>query len=240
MKSKEEQMQEEQQTKPIIKMGNPILHSKAQEIAVEEFGSKEIQDLVEDLKMAMTPTHASGIAAPQIGVNKRLIIFGYDKLKNYPEEPPVPFTVLINPKYTIIDSDDKVEVWEHCLSIPKMRGKTIRYNRIKYSGYQQDGAFIEREAAGIHSILVQHEIDHLDGILFNQKILDNSCFGFIEEFERANILLGMKPFRNIPATQIASGALLDHVNSKDEKLNRQIEILRAIDSDDDYLRSTSY
>jgi hypothetical protein len=115
-----------------------------------------------------------------------------------------------------------------------MRGKTIRYNRIKYSGYQQDGTFIEREATGVHSILVQHEIDHLDGILFNQKILDNSYFGFIEEFERANIPLGMRSLRNIPVAPVASGALSE-INSKDEKLNRQIEILRATDSDDNYL-----
>lgn len=176
----------------IITMGNPILHDVAKEIPPNEFNSSEIQKLVDSLRIVMAPTHASGIAVPQIGVSKRLVIFGYDKLKNYPDEPAVPFTILINPKYTPIDTEDKIEVWEHCLSIPGMRGKTIRYNKIVYSGYQQDGSLLTREASGIHSILVQHEIDHLDGILFHTKVQESKCFGFIQEFELCGIPLGIK------------------------------------------------
>lgn len=180
----------------IITMGNPILHGNAEEIPKSEFDSLWVQKLVEYLRAAMAPTHASGIAAPQVGVNKRLIIFGYEMLKNYPYEQPVPFTVLINPEYHGIDAEDEIEVWEHCLSIPNMRGKTTRFNKIKYSGYQQDGTFIEREACGIHSILVQHEIDHLNGILFNTKVREAKNFGFIDEFERANVPLAIRYIKN--------------------------------------------
>ena len=185
----------------IITMGNPVLHDVAKEIPPHEFNSAETQKLVDDLKRAMAPTHASGIAAPQIGVNKRLIIFGYGKLKNYPSEPPVPFTVLINPKYSAPDPEDKVEVWEHCLSVPGMRGKTVRYNRIVYSGYQQDGSLVTREATGIHSVLVQHEIDHLDGVLFNTKVKESKYFGFIREFECCGVPLSMKRLEPKPVQQ---------------------------------------
>ncbi len=126
--------------------------------------------MVDNLISALAATPGIGIAAPQIGVSKRVIIFGYESLKNYPKEPPVPFTALLNPEYSVIDTEDKIEVWEHCLSIPTMRGKTVRYNNIRYSGYQQDGTLITRNATGIHAVLIQHEIDHLEGRLFFERL----------------------------------------------------------------------
>jgi peptide deformylase len=176
---------------PILTMGNPLLYKRAETVPMDQLGSIDTMRVIQDMEDTVKTTLGSGIAAPQIGVSKRIIVFGYDKVKNYPQVEPVPHTILINPEFVAIEPEDKLLIWEHCLSIPKMRGKTLRFNKIRYWGYTPDGDKIERLATGVHAILVQHEIDHLNGVLFNQRVVESNYFGFIKEFEAANIPLEM-------------------------------------------------
>ena len=128
----------------------------------------------------MKANDGAGLAAPQIGVFKRLVIFGFDTNDRYPEADSVPFTVLINPIITPL-SDEKENGWEGCLSVPGLRGVVPRYTHIKYEGYDTEGKKIEREVEDFHARVVQHECDHLDGILYPMKIEDYRYFGFHEE-----------------------------------------------------------
>ena len=121
-----------------------------------------------------------GIAAPQIGCNQRVIIFGFEKNQRYPTEKPVPFTVLINPTISVL-TNDMVDGLEGCLSVPGLRGLVPRYHQIEYSGYDLDGRLITRVAEGFHARIVQHECDHLDGVLFPERIKDLRFFGFEDE-----------------------------------------------------------
>jgi peptide deformylase len=121
-----------------------------------------------------------GIAAPQIGSNQRVIMFGFEENPRYPDAGPIPFTILINPVITFLSSE-MVDGWEGCLSVPGLRGLVPRYNHIKYSGYDEKGQLITRVVDGFHARVVQHETDHLDGILYPQRIKDLRFFGFEEE-----------------------------------------------------------
>jgi peptide deformylase len=123
-----------------------------------------------------------GIAAPQIGVNKRMVIFGFESSARYPNEKPVPFTVLINPVIEYL-SDETADGWEGCLSVPGLRGLVPRFRHIRYSGFDLEGNAFTREADGFHARIVQHECDHLDGILFPQRIKDMRFFGFEDELK---------------------------------------------------------
>ena len=159
-------------------MGHPALRERAQ--PVERFGAPELLGLVADMKDTMAARNGAGLAAPQIGVGQRVVIFGVSGNLRYPDTEEVPFTVLVNPKILLLTREVE-EGWEGCLSVPGMRGVVPRYTKLRYSGFDEHGNPVEREAEGFHARVVQHECDHLDGILYPQRMTDLSRFGFIEE-----------------------------------------------------------
>jgi len=163
--------------RPILKMGDPRLLRIAQ--PVQRFDTPELHALVEDLLDTMRAADGAGLAAPQIGVDLAVVIFGFDKLERYPDAPAVPQTVLINPTITPL-SDEEEEGWEGCLSVPGLRGVVPRFARIRYTGFDQWGAPIEREAEGFHARVVQHECDHLVGKLYPMRVRDFSRFGYTD------------------------------------------------------------
>ena len=159
----------------ILKMGDPRLLRVAE--PVREFGTPEMETLIADMFDTMHAANGAGLAAPQIGVDLQLVIFGFQSNERYPEAPPVPPTVLINPTITPL-SDQMVEGYEGCLSVPGLRGVVDRFERLRYSGFDADGQVIEREAEGFHARVVQHECDHLIGVLYPSRIKDFGRFGF--------------------------------------------------------------
>jgi len=159
----------------VIKMGDPLLLQTAK--IVENFNSPELEQLVADMKDTMAELNGAGLAAPQIAVSQRVMIFGVAENPRYPDVEAVPETVLINPEVTLLDQEQE-SGWEGCLSVPGMRGLVPRYKSIRYRGYDQKGELIEREAHGFHARVVQHELDHLDGVLYPQRIKDMRNFGF--------------------------------------------------------------
>jgi peptide deformylase len=159
----------------ILKMGDPRLLRVAR--PVERFGTPELRELVADMFETMHAVNGAGLAAPQIGVDLALVIFGMRKNERYPEAPPVPETVLLNPRIEAIGQTEE-EDWEGCLSVPGMRGVVPRFARIRYTGFDLEGQPIEREAEGFHARVVQHECDHLLGKLYPMRIRDFSRFGF--------------------------------------------------------------
>jgi len=161
----------------ILKMGNPDLLKVSEPV---DFKKDDLTTLIEDMKETMKANDGAGLAAPQIGVFKRLVIFGFDTNVRYPEADSVPFTVLINPIITPL-SDEQENGWEGCLSVPGLRGVVPRFTHIKYEGYDAEGKKLEREVEDFHARVVQHECDHLDGILYPMKIEDYRYFGFHEE-----------------------------------------------------------
>jgi len=161
----------------ILKMGNPHLLKVSEPV---DFEKDDLTSLIEDMKETMKANDGAGLAAPQIGVFKRLVIFGFDTNDRYPEADSVPFTVLINPIITPL-SDEQENGWEGCLSVPGLRGVVPRFTHIKYEGYDAEGNKLEREVEDFHARVVQHECDHLDGILYPMKIEDYRYFGFHEE-----------------------------------------------------------
>ena len=162
----------------VLRMGHPVLRERAK--PVENLGSPELKALVEDMKETMAAMNGAGLAAPQIGVGQRVVIFGVTQNPRYPDAEEVPFTVLVNPKLVMLTRDVE-EDWEGCLSVPGMRGVVPRYTKLRYSGFDEDGNPIERVADGFHARVVQHEVDHLDGILYPQRMTDMTKFGFTEE-----------------------------------------------------------
>ncbi|MFJ3044934.1 peptide deformylase [Herbaspirillum chlorophenolicum] len=159
----------------ILKMGDPRLLRQAQ--PVTEFGTPELAQLVDDMFETMRAVSGAGLAAPQIGVDLQLVIFGFGSNQRYPDAPPVPETVLINPVLTPL-SDEIEDGWEGCLSVPGMRGVVPRWSSLRYRGYDLDGKVIDRTVDGFHARVVQHECDHLQGILYPMRIRDFSQFGF--------------------------------------------------------------
>ena len=159
----------------ILKMGDPRLLRVAS--PVKAFGTPELLSLVEDMFETMLAANGAGLAAPQIGVDLALVIFGFGKNQRYPEAPPVPETVLINPTISPL-SDAEEEGWEGCLSVPGLRAVVPRFARIRYTGFDAQGRAIEREADGFHARVVQHECDHLMGKLYPMRVRDFSRFGY--------------------------------------------------------------
>ena len=166
------------QIPPILRMGNRKLYQRSQE--VEDFAAEELAGIVEVLNKAMIEYGGVGIAAPQIGIFKRIIIFGFDESLRYPDKEPVPHTVLINPQYTPLD-DAKEYDWEGCLSIPGIRAKVPRYKNIMYNGFDINGKAVQAEAHDFAARIIQHECDHLDGILFISLVEDLHDLGFEDE-----------------------------------------------------------
>ncbi|MES2353440.1 MAG: peptide deformylase [Pseudomonadota bacterium] len=159
----------------VLKMGEPLLLQIAQ--PVTQFDTPELNTLLEDMHDTMIALNGAGLAAPQIGVSKQVVIFGFKQNPRYPEAQEVPYTVLINPKITPIGNEEE-DGWEGCLSVPGLRGIVPRYSRIRYTGFDETGQVIDREVSGFHARVVQHECDHLLGVLYPMRIRDFSKFGF--------------------------------------------------------------
>jgi len=159
----------------ILKMGDPRLLLVAQ--PVREFDTPAMRTLIADMFETMHAANGAGLAAPQIGVDLALVIFGFGQNQRYPDAPPVPETVLINPQITPL-GDEIEDAWEGCLSVPGLRGKVPRFARIRYSGQDPAGSPIAREAEGFHARVVQHECDHLVGMLYPMRVRDFTQFGY--------------------------------------------------------------
>ena len=159
----------------ILKMGDPRLLRVAPPVI--EFDTPALHALIADLFDTMEAARGAGLAAPQIGVDLQLVIFGFSTNDRYPDRPAVPSTVLLNPVITPL-SDEQVDGWEGCLSVPGLRGKVPRYARIRYSGVDPQGRPLEREVDGFHAVVVQHECDHLIGRLYPTRMTDLTQLGF--------------------------------------------------------------
>ena len=162
----------------ILKMGDAKLYRVSEPI--EDFNTPELDELIRDMFDTMAANDGAGLAAPQIGVFKRLVIFSVDANPRYPDAETVPRTILINPEIKVL-GQDKESGWEGCLSIPGMRGVVSRPTHIRYSGYDEKGRRFMREVKGFHARVVQHEVDHLDGILYPMRIEDIRQFGYEDE-----------------------------------------------------------
>jgi len=171
----------------ILRMGDPRLLVRAEPVAALD--TPALHALVADLMDTMTAASGAGLAAPQIGVGLRVVVFGYQHNPRYPEAPPVPETVLVNPVIERL-GEETDEGWEGCLSVPGLRGLVQRHSRIRYTGFEPSGAPVERIAEGFHARVVQHECDHLDGILYPQRMGDLRRFGFLDELYAAGVLPG--------------------------------------------------
>jgi peptide deformylase len=161
----------------VLRMGDPRLLEKSG--PVEEFGTPQLLELITDMRDTMAHLNGAGLAAPQIAAPLRVVIFGVKHNPRYPDAEEVPDTVLINPVLTQIDGEVE-EAWEGCLSVPGMRGVVPRLKRLRYRGFDEMGVAIDRTVEGFHARVVQHECDHLDGILYPMRIRDLSQFGFVD------------------------------------------------------------
>ncbi|WP_211464529.1 peptide deformylase [Collimonas silvisoli] len=161
----------------ILKMGDPRLLRQAEPVTA--FGTPELEALIIDMFDTMYAANGAGLAAPQIGVNLQVVIFGFKNNIRYPDAPMVPETVLVNPVLRPL-SEEIEDGWEGCLSVPGMRGVVPRWSRLHYEGFDQVGAAISRDVDDFHARVVQHEADHLNGILYPMRIKDFSRFGFTE------------------------------------------------------------
>ena len=163
--------------RPVLRMGEPLLWEKA--TPVDKFDTPELHALIQDMEDTMAHMNGAGIAAPQIGVSQRVVIFGVGANPRYPDAEQVPYTVLVNPVLKPV-GDHMEDGWEGCLSVPGMRGVVPRHARLHYTGFDQYGNAIDRLVSGFHARVVQHECDHLDGILYPMRIDDLSRFGFTD------------------------------------------------------------
>ena len=161
----------------VLRMGDPRLLERSRE--VREVATPALEALLADMRDTMRAENGAGLAAPQIGVPLRVIIFGVERNPRYPDAEPVPYTELVNPVLTPL-GDEMEEGWEGCLSVPGLRGVVPRYARLAYSGIDPQGRRIEREVEGFHARVVQHECDHLDGILYPMRVQDFSRFGYTD------------------------------------------------------------
>lgn len=164
--------------RPILRMGDPRLLQVS--APVLEFGTRELLALIADMEDTMRAASGAGLAAPQIGVPARVVIFGSERNPRYPQAEVVPYTVLVNPvlrpRWGRLEED-----WEGCLSVPGMRGLVPRHRRLRYRGFDPQGRPIDRDVSGFHARVVQHEVDHLDGVLYPTRIRDLRKFGFTAE-----------------------------------------------------------
>lgn len=165
--------------RPIVKMGTPSLFEKSAPWPADKFDSPELHTLLADMKDSMIAAKGAGLAAPQIGENVRVVIFEVGNNPRYPGREPIPFTVLINPELMPM-TDEQVNDWEGCLSVPGMRGLVPRYPALRYTGFDEKGNRIDRTVDGFHARVVQHEVDHLDGVLYPMRIKDMTQFGYTE------------------------------------------------------------
>lgn len=169
--------------RPVLRMGDPRLLRVAKPVI--DFSSSELVELLQDLRDTMAHLDGAGLAAPQIGVDLRVVIFGSEDFNpRYPDASPVPGTVLINPHLEPV-SDELEEGWEGCLSVPGLRGIVPRWRKLRYSGFDVHGRHFERTVEGFHARVVQHECDHLDGVLYPMRMRNLANFGFTDELDHA-------------------------------------------------------
>jgi peptide deformylase len=161
--------------RPVLKMGHPLLRQVAEPVA--RFGTPELRNLVQDMDDTMRALNGAGLAAPQIGVSLRVVIFEVRQNPRYPDAGVVPYTVLVNPRLEPL-GDDMEDGWEGCLSVPGLRGLVPRHRQLRYTGFDADGQPLDRRADGFHARVVQHEVDHLDGILYPLRMHNLDSFGF--------------------------------------------------------------
>jgi peptide deformylase len=161
----------------VLRMGDPRLLERSREVTRADAG--DLAALLADMRDTMRAQNGAGLAAPQIGVGLRVVIFGVEHNPRYPDVEPVPYTEIINPTLMPL-SDEMEDGWEGCLSVPGLRGVVPRYARLRYRGVDPDGQVIEREVEGFHARVVQHECDHLDGILYPMRVRDFTRFGYTE------------------------------------------------------------
>lgn len=166
--------------KTVLRMGDPRLLQRSSEVA--QLPSAALDQLVQDLLDTMAAYNGAGLAAPQIGVLQRVVVFGVQANPRYPDAEPVPQTILVNPHIEPLD-DSQESGWEGCLSVPGMRGLVPRYRAIRYTGLTPQGEPIQREASGFHARVLQHECDHLDGFIYPMRMPDMAAFGFEAELE---------------------------------------------------------
>ena len=161
----------------VLRMGEPLLLEKAQPITA--FNTPELHALIQDMQDTMSAMDGAGIAAPQIGVSLQVVIFGVGSNPRYPDAEHVPYTVLVNPTLNFVGEEIE-DGWEGCLSVPGLRGIVPRYTRLHYTGFDQFGNAIDRLVSGFHARVVQHECDHLAGILYPMRITDLTKFGYTD------------------------------------------------------------
>ena len=164
--------------KPVLRMGDPRLLEPSKPI--KKFRTAELRNLITDMRDTMASLKGAGLAAPQIGVNLQVVIFGIESNPRYPDAESVPFTILVNPKLTPVDKEIE-EGWEGCLSVPGMRGLVPRFLNLRYQGFDENGKKIDRTVDDFHARVVQHECDHLAGILYPMHIRDMRNFGYTAE-----------------------------------------------------------
>ena len=167
----------------ILRMGDPLLRRQARE--VEDPTSADIKLLIQDMLDTMRHYDGAGLAAPQIGIDLQLVIFGFEHNPRYPDQPAIPQTILINPMITPT-SQEKFEDWEGCLSLPGIRGQVPRFHQIHYYGLDENGSKVENEVSGFHARVIQHECDHLEGRLFPDRMTSLETLGFEEELFQQN------------------------------------------------------
>lgn len=170
--------------RPILRIGDPRLREVS--APVDTLDTPELHALVGDMFDTMAAADGAGLAAPQIGILKRVMIFGIETNPRYPDAEPVPTTVLVNPEFEVVD-ETTTAGWEGCLSVPGMRGYVPRFTAIRYRGFDPYGDAIERDAEGFHAVVFQHEFDHLDGILYPDRLEDRTLFGFEAELAEAGV-----------------------------------------------------
>jgi peptide deformylase len=174
----------------VARLGHPILRRIAEPVSPEAIGSPEIQRLIDDMLETMDEYDGAGLAAPQVHVSRRIVIYGVHENPRYPDAESVPLTVLVNPKITPA-TKEMDEDWEGCLSVPDLRGQVPRYTRVRVEAYGRDGTPLRFAADGFHARVVQHECDHLDGTVYLDRMRSMATLSFLPEFHRYQ--LGREP-----------------------------------------------
>jgi len=167
----------------VARLGHPVLRLKADPVPPEAIGAPEIQKLIDDMLETMADHDGAGLAAPQVHVSQRVVIYGVESNPRYPDAEEVPLTVLVNPMITPL-TEEKDEDWEGCLSVPDLRGKVSRWTSIRVAAWGRDGRPLQFQASGFHARIVQHESDHLDGLVYLDRMRSMETLTFLPEFER--------------------------------------------------------
>jgi peptide deformylase len=167
----------------VARLGHPILRRVAEPVSPEAIGAPEIQRLIDDMLETMADHDGAGLAAPQVHVSRRVVTYGVETNPRYPDAEPVPLTVLINPTITPV-GEEQEEDWEGCLSVPDLRGKVPRWTRVRVTAWGRDGQPLRFTASDFHARVVQHECDHLDGLVYLDRMRSMETLTFLPEFER--------------------------------------------------------